>query len=107
MLSQDRAFLIKVCITNAGILGFVSMLTLALHSKLHVFFALLALTAGSASIAIADVTIDACVAQNSIANPSLAADIQSLCGLCSSIGSLLGFSISGILIHAIGSQVIF
>ncbi|XP_020584442.1 probable folate-biopterin transporter 2 isoform X1 [Phalaenopsis equestris] len=60
--------------------------------------------AGSAGVAIADVTIDACVAQNSIAKPSLAADMQSLCGLTASIGALIGFSLSGILIHAMGSQ---
>ncbi|KAK8919348.1 putative folate-biopterin transporter 2 [Platanthera zijinensis] len=88
-----------------GLLGVASLLTLSLHSKLHIFFALLAMTSASASVAIADVTIDACVAQNSIAKPSLAPDMQSLCGLCSSIGALLGFSISGILVHAIGSQV--
>ncbi|KAJ6808113.1 putative folate-biopterin transporter 2 [Iris pallida] len=88
----------------AGLLGVVSMLTLSLHNKLHVAFALLAMTAGSASVAIADVTIDACVAQNSINHPPLAADMQSLCGFSSSIGGLLGFSISGLLVHAIGSQ---
>jgi len=83
------------------------MLTLSLHKRLHVFFALLAMTAGSTGVAIADVTIDACVAQNSISHPALAADMQSLCGLSSSIGSLVGFSISGLLVHAIGSQVTF
>ena len=92
---------------NAGLLGILSMLTLSLHSKLHVIFALLAMTIGSAGVAIADVTVDACVAQNSINHPSLAADMQSLCGLSSSIGRLLGFSISGLLVHAIGSQVSF
>ncbi|WOL06445.1 putative folate-biopterin transporter 2 isoform X1 [Canna indica] len=88
----------------SGLLGIVSMLTLSLHSKLHVMFALLAMTAGSASVAIADVTIDARVAQNSINHPSLAADMQSLCGSSVSIGRLLGYSISGLLVHAIGSQ---
>ncbi|PKU59482.1 putative folate-biopterin transporter 2 [Dendrobium catenatum] len=90
----------------AGLLGVFSMLTLSLHSKLHVVFALLAMTAGSASVAIADVTIDACVAQNSIAKPSLAADMQSLCGLSASIGALIGFSLSGILVHVMGSQAV-
>ncbi|XP_074567475.1 putative folate-biopterin transporter 2 [Curcuma longa] len=87
----------------SGLLGITSMLTLSLHRKLHVLFALLALTVGSAAVAIADVTIDACVAENSISHPFLAADMQSLCGLSSSIGQLLGFSFSGLLIHAIGS----
>ncbi|XP_072953701.1 probable folate-biopterin transporter 2 isoform X1 [Typha angustifolia] len=88
----------------AGLLGAISMLTLSLHDKLHVVFALLAMTAGSAGVAIADVTIDACVAENSIAHHSLASDMQSLCGFSSSIGGLIGFSISGLLVHAIGSQ---
>ncbi|XP_020110921.1 probable folate-biopterin transporter 2 isoform X2 [Ananas comosus] len=86
------------------LLGVVSMLTLSLHDKLHVVFAVVAMTAGSAGVAIADVTIDACVAQNSITHSSLASDMQSLCGLSSSIGGLLGFAISGLLVHAIGSQ---
>ncbi|XP_026660600.1 probable folate-biopterin transporter 2 isoform X2 [Phoenix dactylifera] len=93
--------------TNAGLLGVISMLMLSLHQKLHVVFALLAMTAGSAGVAIADVTIDACVAQNSKNHPALAADMQSLCGLSSSSGRLLGFSISGLLVHAIGSQGVF
>lgn len=81
------------------------MLLVSLHSKLHVLFALLALIGGSAGAAIADVTIDACVARNSIHHPPLAADMQSLCGFSSSIGSLLGFSVSGFLVHHIGAQV--
>ncbi|KMZ71556.1 putative folate-biopterin transporter 2 [Zostera marina] len=88
----------------AGILGVVPFLIISLCKKLHVVFALIMLTAGSAGVAIADVTIDACVAENSIMLPSLAADMQSLCGLSSSVGKLVGFSISGILIHHIGSQ---
>uniref|UniRef100_A0A804R1E7 Folate-biopterin transporter 2 n=2 Tax=Zea mays TaxID=4577 RepID=A0A804R1E7_MAIZE len=59
---------------------------------------------GSASVAIADVTIDACVAENSIVYPHLAADMISLNGFCSSVGGLIGFSISGFLVHAIGAQ---
>ncbi|XP_040381505.1 probable folate-biopterin transporter 2 [Oryza brachyantha] len=88
----------------AGFMGVVAMLVVALHSKLHVLFALLALMAGSASVAIADVTIDACVAENSIMHPHLAADMISLNGFCASVGGLIGFSISGFLVHAIGSQ---
>ncbi|XP_043704797.1 probable folate-biopterin transporter 2 [Telopea speciosissima] len=91
----------------SGALGIISMLLLAFHKKLHVVFALLSLTAGSAAVAIADVTIDACVAQNSIKHHSLAADMQSLCGLSSSIGALIGFSISGFLVHLIGPKGVF
>lgn len=90
---------------SAGLLGVVSMLMLSLHRDLGVVLALLALTAGSTGVAMADVTIDACVAQNSINHPSLAADMQSLCGFSSSLGGLIGFSISGLLLHTCGSQV--
>lgn len=81
------------------------MLFLSLHKNLHILFALLFLTAGSAGVAIADVTVDACVAQNSGIHPSLAADMQSLCALSSSIGSLVGFPLSGIFVHLIGPTV--
>jgi len=89
----------------SGLLGMVSMLLLSFHENLHIAFALLSLTAGSAGAAIADVTIDACVAQNSNTRPSLAADMQSLCALSSSIGALMGFSLSGIFVHLIGPKV--
>ncbi|EOY29308.1 Major facilitator superfamily protein isoform 3 [Theobroma cacao] len=83
------------------------MLLISLHSKLHLVFALMALTAGSAGVAIADVTVDACVAQNSISHPSLAADMQSLCALTSATGALVGFSISGVFVHLIGPKGVF
>lgn len=83
----------------------VSMLIISLHTKLHLVFALLALTAGNTAVAVADVTVDACVAQKSISHPSLAADMQSLCALSYSIGGLLGFSISGVFVHLIGPKV--
>lgn len=91
----------------AGCLGVFSMLLLSMHEKLHLVFAVLALTASSAGIAIADVTIDACVAQNSICHPSLASDMQSLCSLCSATGALIGYSISGIFVHLIGPKGVF
>lgn len=91
----------------AGFLGVISMLLLSLHGKLHLVLALLSLTAGSAGVAIADVTIDACVAQNSIKHESLAADMQSLCALSASIGALIGFFISGIFVHLIGPKGVF
>lgn len=91
----------------AGFLGVISMVLLSLHKNLHLVLALLSLTAGSAGVAIADVTIDACVAQNSINHPSLAADMQSLCALCASIGALVGFFVSGIFVHLIGPEGVF
>jgi sugar phosphate permease len=89
----------------AGFLAMISMMVLWLHTNLHLALALSCLVAGSAGVAIADVTIDACVTQCSISHPTLAADMQSLCGLCSSIGSLVGFSLSGVLVHLVGSKV--
>ncbi|KAG6389571.1 hypothetical protein SASPL_151042 [Salvia splendens] len=88
-------------------LGIVSMLFLSLHPALHIVLALLSLTAASASVAIADVTVDACVAQKSGLHHSLAADMQSLCSLSSSIGALVGFSLSGIFVHLIGPQGVY
>lgn len=90
-----------------GMIGAISMLILSLEKDLYLGFALLLLTGGSAGAAIADVTIDACVTENSIAHPSLAGEMQSLCGLCSSIGQLVGFTISGFLVHRIGSKVCY
>ncbi|XP_023002314.1 probable folate-biopterin transporter 2 [Cucurbita maxima] len=91
----------------AGLLGVISLLSLSLLEKLHLPLAILLLTVGSAGVAIADVTIDACVAQNSSFHPTLAADLQSLCALSSSIGALLGFSISGIFVHLIGPKGVY
>ncbi|XP_061346898.1 probable folate-biopterin transporter 2 [Gastrolobium bilobum] len=91
----------------SGFLVVIAMLLLSLHENLHLVLALLLLTAGSAGVAIADVTIDACVAQNSISHPSLAPDMQSLCAFSSSVGSLLGFFISGIFVRLIGPMGVF
>ncbi|VAH49220.1 unnamed protein product [Triticum turgidum subsp. durum] len=88
----------------AGVIGATSMLMISLQSNLGLIPAVLALTAQSAGAAIADVTLDALVAQNSITHPPLAADMQSLCGFCSSFGSLIGYSISGLLVHSMGAQ---
>lgn len=81
------------------------MLILWLQKDLCPLLALLLMTVGSAGVAIADVTIDACVAENSANHPLLASDMQSLCGLSSSVGGLLGFAISGQLMNALGSKV--
>ncbi|WOG83990.1 hypothetical protein DCAR_0103169 [Daucus carota subsp. sativus] len=91
----------------AGIFGLISMLFLSLHKSLHIAFALLSLLVGSTGVAIADVTIDACVAQKSGSHPSFAADMQSLCSLSTSIGALVGFSISGIFVHLIGPRGVY
>ncbi|XP_010541554.1 PREDICTED: probable folate-biopterin transporter 2 [Tarenaya hassleriana] len=91
----------------AGFLGAVSLLLISVHSNLHLFLALFWMTVASAAMAVADVTIDACIAYNSIEHPSLASDMQSLCSFSSSIGALLGFFMSGIFVHWFGSQGVF
>ncbi|MFS7898206.1 putative MFS transporter superfamily, biopterin transporter family [Helianthus anomalus] len=83
------------------------MFFLSFHEKLHIVLALLSLTAGSAGVAIADVAVDACVAQNSGIHPSLAPDMQSLCALSSSIGRLIGFALSGVFVHLIGPKGVY
>lgn len=88
-----------------GVLGVISMLMLSLHRNLHLAFALLSLIAGSAGIAIAHVAIDACVTRHTINHPSLACDMQSLCGLSSSVGAFVGFSLSGFFVHLVGPKV--
>ncbi|KAM3246395.1 putative folate-biopterin transporter 2 [Capsicum annuum] len=91
----------------AGLLGAFAMLSLSLNHKLQLASALLCLTGASAAQAVADVTIDACVTENSISHPSLASDMQSLCGVSSSVGQLIGYTISGFLVHLIGSKGVF
>lgn len=89
----------------AGILGTFSALFVALCGKLSVGLALSFFIGITAAMAIADVTIDACIARKSIEIRSLAPDIQSLCGFCSSAGALFGYSTSGFFVHHLGSQV--
>lgn len=91
----------------AGVLGFVSALIVAVLGKLPVALALACLIGITAGIAIADVVIDACIARNSIEIRALAPDMQSLCGFCSSAGSLIGYSTSGFFVHHLGPQVKF
>lgn len=88
-----------------GTIGVISMIILALKNDMYLGLAMLLLICGSAGAAVGDVTIDACVTENSIAHPSLAGEMQSLCGLCSSVGQLIGYISSGFLVHRIGSKV--
>lgn len=89
----------------AGVLGTVAALVVALSGKLVVGAALFCLVGMTAAVAIADVTIDACIARNSIEFRSLAPDMQSLCGFCTSVGALVGYSTSGLFVHHLGAQV--
>ncbi|CAL1353072.1 unnamed protein product [Linum trigynum] len=89
----------------AGVLGSASALAVALVGELPVAAALTCLVGVTAGMAIADVTIDACIAKSSIEIKGLAADMQSLCGFCSSVGALIGFSTSGLFVHRLGPQL--
>ncbi|KAK9066324.1 hypothetical protein SSX86_013645 [Deinandra increscens subsp. villosa] len=91
----------------AGFVGSIAMLIPAFSTNLPQVFAVLSFMTAGAGVAIADVTIDACVTENSISHPSLAGDMQSLCGVSSSIGQLVGFAMSGVLVHIIGPQGVF
>ncbi|KAJ8775411.1 hypothetical protein K2173_023176 [Erythroxylum novogranatense] len=88
----------------AGLLGVVSTLLLSLNEKLHILFAVVLLTTESMYVAMADVTIDACVAENSNTHPTLASDMQSLCAFSSSIGALLGYFMSGVFVRLLGPK---
>ncbi|XWS72771.1 hypothetical protein CRYUN_Cryun02cG0069300 [Craigia yunnanensis] len=88
----------------AGVLGGASAFMVALIGNLPAALALGCLVGVAAGMAIADVTIDACIARNSIEVRSLASDMQSLCGFCSSAGALIGYSTSGFFVHHLGAQ---
>lgn len=88
----------------AGVVGTVSATVVAVGGEVSVVAALMCFVGVSASLAIADVTIDACIARNSIEVPGLAPDLQSLCGFCSGSGALLGYLASGFFVHHLGPQ---
>ncbi|GKC40896.1 probable folate-biopterin transporter 6 [Tanacetum coccineum] len=90
----------------AGVVGMVAASIVAEGgTRVGVATALWCLIAIAAGMAIADVTIDACIARNSIEFKSLAPDMQSLCGVCSSAGALIGYASSGFFVHHLGPQV--
>ncbi|XP_020080569.1 probable folate-biopterin transporter 6 [Ananas comosus] len=88
----------------AGVLTTGSSLIVAGSTGLAAWAALVCFVSFAAAVAIADVTIDACIARNSIERPALAPDIQTLSGFVSALGGLVGYSLSGVLVHRLGSQ---
>ena len=88
----------------ASVLGCVSALMVATLGKVFIVVALGYLIGITVRVAIADVTIDACIVKNSIEIRSLAPDMQSLCGICSSFGVLISYSSSGFFVHHLGPQ---
>ncbi|KAK1438260.1 hypothetical protein QVD17_04066 [Tagetes erecta] len=90
----------------AGVVGVVAAAMVAEGGvRLGVAAALWCLIGIAAGVAIGDVTIDACIARNSIEFKELAPDMQSLCGVCSSAGALVGFATSGFFVHYLGPQI--
>uniref|UniRef100_A0A804Q941 Folate-biopterin transporter 6 n=1 Tax=Zea mays TaxID=4577 RepID=A0A804Q941_MAIZE len=87
-----------------GILGTVSAAIVAVTIGLPMSSAVLCLMGISTAVAIADVTIDASIAKNSIDKPALAPDMQSLCAFSSSLGALVGYATSGLFVHHLGAQ---
>jgi membrane protein YqaA with SNARE-associated domain len=92
---------------KTGVVTMVAYLVVILGGKLHVATVLTMFVGGSAAAAFADVTIDAMVAIKSRQKPELATHIQSLCSVCSSLGGLTGYLLSGLAVHLLGSQVLF
>ncbi|KAL6656036.1 hypothetical protein ACP70R_006862 [Stipagrostis hirtigluma subsp. patula] len=88
----------------SGILGTASAAAVAMVTGLPVSSAVFCFVGISTAVAIADVTIDACIAKNSIDKPSLAPDMQSLCAFSSSLGALIGYATSGMFVHQLGAQ---
>ncbi|KAF8695318.1 hypothetical protein HU200_037547 [Digitaria exilis] len=88
----------------SGILGTVSATIVTVAAGLPLSSAVLCFMGISTAVAIADVTIDACIAKNSIDKPALAPDMQSLCAFSSSLGALIGYATSGMFVHHLGAQ---
>ncbi|KAL8130030.1 hypothetical protein V2J09_019185 [Rumex salicifolius] len=88
----------------AGVVGGVSALSLAFIRHLPSAVALGWMVGVKTGMAIGEVTIDACIARKSIEHKALAPDMQSLCGLSSSMGSLVGYLASGVFVHKLGAQ---
>lgn len=99
-----RGFRRRPYFVLAGVVGALSAVAVALDGGMSAAAAVGCLMGLSAAVAIADVTIDACIARNSIEIRALASDLQSLCGFCSSVGALLGYSSSGFFVHHLGPQ---
>lgn len=89
----------------AGVVGGVSASVVAVTRGLPAAAAVVCLVGVAGGMAIGDVTIDACIAKNSVEVSALASDLQSLCGFCSSVGALIGYSTSGLFVHQLGPQM--
>ena len=89
----------------AGVIGGASAAIVTVFRQLPAVMGLGCLIGVETSKAIADVTMDACIAKKSVEVKALATDMQSLGSFCSSLGALVGYSSSGFLVHSLGAQV--
>ncbi|XP_074296115.1 putative folate-biopterin transporter 6 isoform X2 [Silene latifolia] len=89
----------------SGIIGVFSTTVLMTDFTISSGLALVCMVGISAGMAIGVVSIDACIAKNSIEVKELAADLQSLSAFFASLGALVGFACSGIFVHRLGAQV--
>lgn len=88
----------------AGVIGAASAAILTAFQGVPAMVAVGCLIGVETAKAIADVTMDACIAKKSIEVRALATDMQSLGSFCSSVGALVGYSSSGFLVHSLGAQ---
>ncbi|KAJ7542507.1 hypothetical protein O6H91_10G109000 [Diphasiastrum complanatum] len=88
----------------SGGIGVTAYLTFMLVGKVPPALVVTLLVVSAASLAIAEVTIDALAAKKSRDRPDLAADIQSLRYMSHSLGRLAGYSLSGFAVSAFGAQ---
>lgn len=87
-----------------GVLTAVAAVVLVSGGKLWIPMAVGMFVLLQACAALSDATIDAEVARKSREKPILAADIQSLCAISLSVGSLVGFGLSGVSVDKLGSE---
>lgn len=88
----------------AGVIGVGSSAAVGMIGGLPAAAALGCLIGVNLGMAVASVTIDACIARSSMEVRELAGDLQSLCGFCTSAGALIGYSSSGFVVHHLGPQ---
>ncbi|KAH9622131.1 hypothetical protein KSS87_001623 [Heliosperma pusillum] len=86
----------------SGIIGILSTTVLMTDLRISSGLALLCMVGITTGMAIGVVSIDACIAKNSIEVKELATDLQSLGAFFASLGALVGFACSGVFVHRLG-----
>lgn len=88
----------------AGVIGAASAAAVGFIGGLPAAMAVACLIGVNMGMAVASVTIDACIAKGSMEVRELGGDLQSLCGFCSSAGALIGYSSSGFVVRSLGPK---